>query len=95
MIWPRRYLYYLCLSDLEWIAFLFVPLAMAEMDQSTPLDIAAAVRVFSQSDVFIAGVRTHTLYEPQRANFVTALAWLAHQPGGWTFGRLHFEWPYG
>jgi hypothetical protein len=91
----RAYLYHLCLSDLEWIALYFVPLAIAEMDQATPLAVAAAVSTFSQSDILISGERKHKLYEEQRTNFIKALAWMAYQPGGWTFGRLHFEASHG
>lgn len=78
------------LHDLELIAFLFVPLAIAQLSDAS-CDYGAAARTLASGEALRCGLRTHPTYEAERAAFIQALAVLARLPGGYQYGRLHFE----
>lgn len=82
---------HIVLTHLEWIAFLFVPLAMREVDASLPPPQAATEGFYGWSEALTMGLQSHNDYEVARATFIQSLAWLAvYAPGGVSFGRLHF-----
>lgn len=72
------------LTELEWLALLFVSLA----PPSEAFDYGAAAHTLAYGEALRLGVRTHAGYETERAAFVQALAALARLPGGFQFGRV-------
>lgn len=79
------------LTELEWMALLFVPLTPVEQ-----LDFGAAAQALAYGESLRIGATGHASYEAERTAFLNALAALARLPGGVRFGRVHFgndeEW---
>jgi hypothetical protein len=72
------------LTELEWIAFLFVSLALTPES----FDYGAAAQALAYGEALRIGKHSHVNYEAERAAFVQALAGLARLPGGIRFGRV-------
>lgn len=85
----------LLFSHTEWLAFLYVPLAMYEVDTSKPLQVFDG-DFHSLSEALILGLTKHKNYQRDRDTFIRSLAWAAVAlPDGISYGRLHFGGKHG